>query len=307
MAQEPVRPGAPSHRPVGGDGAAVTPQAASEAAEVRLHEGVIFVLVQPQHPGNVGAVARAMKNMGLRRLVIVDPPPSFDMERARWMAPGAADLLADMRIVATLDEALDGVHRVVATTARHRSDGQPVHEPAGFATSVFDAPSDHVTAVLFGREDDGLSRASTLRCESLLRIATDHHASLNLGQAALLVGHHLFEEARRRGLRFEGRLVGGRRPPRATRSLTPGVRRATVTEIEPAVEELVTLLNRVGFTKANGPERVGVTVRELLQRSGVSERQIAAVRGMVGRIQYALDHPEVDWQASRADNARRST
>lgn len=280
-------------------------EALHEAAEARLQQGVVFVLVQPQHPGNVGAVARAMKNMGLRRLVIVDPPPSFDMERARWMAPGAADVLAAMRIVATLDEALEGVHRAVATTARHRSDGQPVHEPPGFATSVFDTPHDHVTAVLFGREDDGLHRAQTLRCESLLRIATDHHASLNLAQASLLVGHHLFEEARRRGLQPDGRLVGGRRAPKATRSLTPGargVRRATVGEIEPAIEELVTLLNRVGFTKANGPERTGVTLRELLQRSGISDRQVAAVRGMVGRIEYALAHPEVDWAASRAEN-----
>ena len=68
-----------------------------------LATNVVIVLVQPQYPGNVGACARAMKNMGLRRLVIVDPP-AFDPERTRWMAPGCADLIAEARLVGTLDE-----------------------------------------------------------------------------------------------------------------------------------------------------------------------------------------------------------
>ena len=84
-----------------------------------LLERVVVVLVEPQYPGNVGAVARAMKNMGLARLVIV-APPAYDAEQARWMAPGAHDILAQARIVPDLNAALEGCHRAFAATARHR-------------------------------------------------------------------------------------------------------------------------------------------------------------------------------------------
>ena len=69
-----------------------------------LRQQVRIVLVQPQHPGNVGSTARAMKNLGLRQLVVVSPA-SFDVERARWMASGAHDVLTRARFVATVDEA----------------------------------------------------------------------------------------------------------------------------------------------------------------------------------------------------------
>jgi TrmH family RNA methyltransferase len=147
------------------------------AADSPLLDRTVIVLVEPQHPGNVGAAARAMKNMGLSRLVIV-APPAYDPEQARWMAPGCADLLAEMRIVGTLDEALEGVHVAVATTARHRKQGQPVFTPAELATRIAD--DDRTFALLFGREDFGLSTEDVLRCDSLLRIPTPEHASLNL-------------------------------------------------------------------------------------------------------------------------------
>ncbi|MCB9681471.1 MAG: hypothetical protein H6733_08370 [Alphaproteobacteria bacterium] len=277
-----------------------------ELAE-RLADGVVFVLVEPQHPGNVGAAARALANMGLWRLVIVDPSPAFDVERARWMSPGADDVLARMRIVATLDEALEGVHRAVATTARHRRHAQTVHEPGDVADQVLDGPDDHVTAILFGREDTGLSREHTLRCESLLRIPTADHASLNLGQAVLLTAHHVFEAGRRRGLVAPGRVVVGRHHKRSTSTLDN--RRASpladLGDVEHAVVEATALLNRIGYGKATSPERVGVTLREALQRAHLTERQVRALRGMLGRVEYALDHPEIDWRASRRQQEAR--
>lgn len=154
---------------------------------------VVVVLVEPQQPGNVGAVARAMKNTGLSRLVIVDPP-AYDPHRARWMAPGCDDVIANARIVATLDEALEGTHRAVATTARHRKRDQRVIEPRALADEIL--ADDRVTALLFGREDYGLSVEHVARCEAIMRIPTPEHASLNLAQAVLLVGHAIFEASR---------------------------------------------------------------------------------------------------------------
>jgi TrmH family RNA methyltransferase len=231
-----------------------------------------------------------MMNMGLRRLVLVDPSPAFNVEKARWMAPGAEDVLRGCRIVATLDEALEGVHRVVGTTARHRADELPVYEPRAVATSILD--DDGVTAILFGREDFGLSRRDTSRCESLLRIATDHHASLNLAAAVLIVAHQLFEEARARGHTAEGRLVMGRRGLITTRTLqrrhTTVDQRATVPELEPVVHELVGLLEDVRYTLRVGPERVTNTVREAMQRANLTRKHLNALRGVIAKINWRI-------------------
>lgn len=262
----------------------------------------MVVLVEPQVPGNVGAAARAMKNMGLRRLTLV-APPAYDPERARWMAPGCDDLLANARIVGTLDEALADVHLAVASTARHRKQGQPVREPAEVASAALDeAALGRSTALLFGREDFGLSTADVLRCESILRIPTPEHASLNLAQAVLLVSHALFEEARGRGLGASGRTLGGSRGTRSTSSKSRGDRRDRAAEIgvvEPAVEDLVGLLDHVGYLRGTPPDKVRLTARQALQRARVSVRHVEALRGMVARIRWALDRPDVDWKKTR--------
>jgi len=260
---------------------------------------VVFVLVEPQHPGNVGAAARAMKNMGLHRLVLV-APPAYDPEQARWMAPGCDDLLARIRIAADLDEALQGVHRVIASTARHRKLGQPVRDLKQAADAMLDDP-DITTAVLFGREDHGLSSAHVERCEAILRIGTPQHASLNLGQAVLLVAHALFEGSLARGATATGRALGGR-AERTTAAVQRGDERdqlADTSEMEPVVSDLVTLLDRVGYTRGAPNTRVAVTARQALQRATVSRRHVHALRGMVARLQWALDHPGLDWTAPR--------
>jgi len=250
---------------------------------------VRIVLVEPLQPGNVGATVRAMANTGLDDLVVVDPP-AFDVEQARWMAPGCDELLARTRFVATLDEALAGAHRVVATTARHRKYHQAVIEPAALATQVYAAPEGHVTAVLFGREDFGLPTEAILRCDALVRIPTPEHASLNLAQAVLIVAWCLYEEARRHGADDQGRTIGGR-----VETSTAAVDRrrrdapADVTAIEPAITEVVALLDRVGYTRSAPPERVAQSWRSVLQRAAATVREVEALRGVVGKIERALD------------------
>jgi len=251
---------------------------------------VRIVLVEPLQPGNVGATVRAMANTGLEDLVVVDPP-AFDVERARWMAPGCDDLLARTRFVRTLDEALVGAHRVVATTARHRRYHQPVVEPAALATQVYAAPEGHVTAVLFGREDFGLPTEAVLRCDALVRIPTPEHASLNLAQAVLIVAWCLYEEARRHGADDSGRKIGGHQEPRATAAVERRRRDepADVAAVEPAISEVVALLDRVGYTRSAPPDRVAQSWRSVLQRAHASVREVEALRGVVNKIQRALD------------------
>ena len=258
----------------------------------------MVVLVEPQHPGNVGAAARAMKNMGLSRLTVVNPP-AWDPETTRWMAPGCDDLLARIRLVSSLDEALEGITLAIASTARHRKQGHPVLEPSALADQVFTLPEDGQIAILFGREDFGLSTADVNRCAALLRIPTPEHASLNLSQAVLLVAHALFEGARARGLQASGRTLGGSRGSRTTARVSRPSSRdlpADIPKIEPAVSEILAVLQRVGYLRGTPAEKVALTARQALQRAQISVRHVEALRGMVSRIEWALAHPDVDWE-----------
>ena len=261
---------------------------------------IVVILVEPQAPGNVGSAARAMKNMGLSRLVVVDPP-AYDPQRARWMAPGCSDILRNMRLVATLDEALEGVHVAVAATARHRKLFQAVVEPAAFANAALER--DGVTAVLFGREDSGLPKSAVHRCSAILRIPTPEHASLNLAQAVMVTCHNLFEAARRRGAVASGRTVGGRERASTAQLSSPSAEHqlADLPYLEPAVGELLLLLDRVGYTRSAAPEKILMTARTLLQDASLSTREVGALRGMVSRISWALDNPGIDWRATRRD------
>ena len=269
-----------------------------------LADQVVVVLVEPQHPGNVGSTARAMKNMGLGRLVLVNPP-AWDPETARWMAPGCADLLARARVVKTLDEALDGVHAAIASTARHRKQGQQVRTPRQAATEIFDRGAEGATsAILFGREDFGLATSDVLRCATLLRIPTPEHASLNLAQAVLLVSFALFEEATARGALFEGRTLGGSRASRKTASASrPGPRdqRAELPQLEPVVKDVLAVLERVGYLRGVQPDKVRLTARQALATAGLPIRHVEAIRGMARRIDWALSHPDKDWQKKRSE------
>lgn len=257
----------------------------------RLGDDLLVVLVGPQNPENVGTAARAMANFGLRQMVIVDPAESFDPERARWRAPGAEAVLAAARFVPTLADALAGVHRAVATTARHRRHEPEVVDPDGLAQGFFDSAPGLRTAIVFGREDVGLHADEVARCGTLLRIPTAEHASLNLGMAVLLVASRLFEGARKAGADAPGRLVVGRRKVRSTLALQVGDaddRPADLAAVEPVVDGLMQLLADVAYTGSTSPERVAVTLRELAQRATPTVRETRALRGMVATVSKAL-------------------
>ena len=165
-----------------------------------LREDLRIVLVRPQHPGNVGACARAMMNMGLRQLTIVDPPV-LDLERARWMATSGRSILAGARFTASVAEAVADCHWAVACTARSRRWRWPVLSDRELAARAFDAgeAGEGRTAILFGQEDTGLDNEAIGHCQAIVTITTDGAASLNLAQAVLLIGARLHDEARARG------------------------------------------------------------------------------------------------------------
>lgn len=157
---------------------------------------VRIVLVGTTHPGNIGAVARAMKNMCLQQLVLVSPK-AFPSAEATARASGADDLLANAMLCETLDEALMGCGLVVGASARLRSVEWPQLDPRGCAGKIVEQCLDGATsALLFGRESSGLSNAELDRCHYLVHIpANPAFSSLNLSQAVQVLSYELHTAA----------------------------------------------------------------------------------------------------------------
>ena len=151
-----------------------------------------FTLVEPSHPGNIGAVARAMKCMGLSSLALV-APKSFPHPDATSRATGAEDLLAAARICADTQQAVSDCVFVVGTTARPRSIEWPVVTPATAAARILQQSTNGSVAVLFGRERSGLTNKEVELCNLLVRIPTsEDYASLNLACAAQVIAYELY-------------------------------------------------------------------------------------------------------------------
>jgi tRNA (cytidine32/uridine32-2'-O)-methyltransferase len=154
-------------------------------------DNIRIVLVNTSHPGNIGGVARAMKNMGLTRLYLV-APRDYPNEQADWRAASAMDILESAVVVPTLDEAIGDCQFVVGTSARERRIPWPLLDARQCAERVALASSSEQVAVMFGREDRGLTNDELKVCNLHLSIPTsDAYSSLNLAMAVQIVAYEL--------------------------------------------------------------------------------------------------------------------
>jgi tRNA (cytidine32/uridine32-2'-O)-methyltransferase len=150
-----------------------------------------IVLVNTSHPGNIGGVARAMKNMGLSQLYLVEPRQYPD-EQAQWRAVSAADVLENAVVTSTLAEAIGDCQFVVGTSARERRIPWPMLDPRQCAERVAEVSSTAQVAILFGREDRGLTNEELKVCNLHLSIPTAAaYSSLNLAMAVQIVCYEL--------------------------------------------------------------------------------------------------------------------
>ena len=154
-----------------------------------------IVLVNTSHPGNIGGAARAMKNMGLSRLYLV-APQEYPSDKAVWRSAGATDVLDDAVVVETLDEAIAGCSLVVGTSARERRIPWPLLDPRQCGESVWAEAGSHEVAIVFGREDRGLTNDELQKCHYHVAIpANPDYSSLNLAMAVQILA--LSDEALR--------------------------------------------------------------------------------------------------------------
>ena len=236
------------------------------------------VLVRPREEGNVGAAARAMANMGLARLALVEPAPAIG-EVARAMGIGARHILDAVERHATLSGALSGARRIVGTTSsRDRSLRTPArwaHELPGLLASD---PAANPTALVFGPEVGGLNNDELALCTLLLTIPTaPAHPTLNLAQAVLIVAYELFTATE-----------GGSKPtPDSTPSADPDPP-ATAAAVSALFEQWRALMRKGGFARDQSFAGATRDLRALLVRATPNEREVRILRGIARRLDNRL-------------------
>lgn len=227
------------------------------------------VLVRPQEEGNVGAVARAMANMGLSRLLLVEPAPPLGPS-ARAFAVGAGDVLEASTRHHRLEEALAPFQRIVGTTsARGRELGREPLSPRELPALLRRDPARTRGALVFGPEASGLTRDELALCDPLVRIpAAPRQPTLNLAQAVLIVAYELH---------CQGAGVGNAGEPLAAAE-----------QVEGLFGQVASLLERAEFARDDTFEGVLRDLRELAARAALREREVAILRGVCRRISNAL-------------------
>ncbi len=232
-----------------------------------MKERIRIVLVRPQGAANVGAVARAMKNMGLSQLVLVAPRMQRDFW-ARAMAVHAADILDHTRTVGSLEDAVRDCGLVVGTTCRRGVYRAPNGTARELVPAILASAVQNQVAVVFGPEDHGLSNEDLKWCHRLLTIpAAPEYPSLNLAQAVLVVCYELF-------------LASTQVPELVTPKW------ATAERVEFLFQRLKSAFLKIGFLHESNPEHILFAFRRILGRAGLEEREVRILLGLARQIEW---------------------
>ena len=238
-----------------------------------------MVLVETSHPGNIGAAARALKNMGLDQLVLVRPR-QFPHPEATARASGADEVLSRARVVPDLATALAGCGLVLATTARERDQYFRVLDARAAAQRLLDGATRQPVAVVFGAERSGLSNEELNQAHALLRIpANPGYPALNLAMAVQIVSYEIL--CARSGVGAASSAPSGA-PPDCSRTEPL----ATPEEMERLYEHLAVVLEQIDFRdRTQRGTHLMNRIRRLLQRAELDTNEANILRGILTAVQ----------------------
>jgi len=223
---------------------------------------VRIVLVETSHPGNIGAAARAMKNMGLTQLVLVNPH-QFPQAEATTRAASADDILQQAHCVNSLAAAIQGCHVVIGTSARSRAVDCVTLNPRAVGELVHSTDQNQQIALLFGRERTGLTNQELEYCHYRLNIpANPAYSSLNIAQAVQVVCYEL---------RMAANLDVSASKPRAL---------ASAETMAQFYQHLETTLIELEFLKPENPGLLMRKLRQLFNRAGLDQKECNMLRGI---------------------------
>lgn len=230
-------------------------------------ENISIVLHQPRYPENIGAAARAMCNMGIRHLVVVDPN-DFDLVRVLKLAThAAAHVVKKIEFYENLKSALSQFNYVVGTTARLGGQRQVINTPSKLAQSLVSISRENRIAILFGPEDRGLANEDIRYCHLLVNIPSAEFSSLNLAQAVMIMCYELF---------LAGRVTSEEFAPRL----------AARHELEGMYDQLKDILVRISFINPENPDYWMNNLRRFFSRMGLRAKEVNIIRGICRQINW---------------------
>jgi tRNA/rRNA methyltransferase len=226
-----------------------------------------IVLNKPRFSTNIGAAARAIKNMGLGRLVVVKPA-DFDQEKVNRMATHvASDIVNQMKIYDNLSEALSSFTYIVGTTARLGGERSIVYSPSKMAEKLISVSPENQIAIVFGPEDRGLTNDEIRLCHDLVNIPTADFSSLNLAQAVMILCYEIFTATKDPTVEFVPRM-------------------ANRYELDGMYEQLKDILVRIDYIKPDNPEYWLKNIRRVFSRIGLRAREVGIIRGLCRQINW---------------------
>ncbi|MCK7543204.1 tRNA (cytosine(32)/uridine(32)-2'-O)-methyltransferase TrmJ [Marinobacter bryozoorum] len=258
---------------------------------------VRVVMVETSHSGNIGAVARAMKNMGLGNLWLVNPS-SFPDEAAYARSAGASDVLDHATVVSSLEEAIEDCVLVMGTSARGRKVPWPVMSPTDAARQVGEHQGRGQVALVFGRENNGLSNEELQRCHVHIHIPTNpDYSSLNVAMAVQVMCYEIRMECLRG-------LENSEDNPQLRAITAPGdegwdVPAATAGELEGFFAHLESTLAEIDFHRRDKPRQLMTRLRRLYQRARPDQMEVRILRGILTAVQKSTS------ATGRGDGARK--
>ena len=238
-------------------------------------DNIRIVLVNTHHPGNIGSAARAMKNMGITRLYLVEPKhfPSFE---ASQRASSASDVLTNAVVVDTLAEALKGCSLVCGTTARLRSVKWPQVDARECGELIHHESEQHEVALVFGRERSGLANDELELCQTLVNITTgEAYSSLNLGQAVQVLSYEILMASRKDVV-----IADTDTPPADEKDEL-----ATNDQLEGMYNHYMDALTDLNFFGKRNPEHIMRKLRCLYGRARPTQREVQIMRGVLSYAQ----------------------
>jgi tRNA/rRNA methyltransferase len=230
-------------------------------------DNISIVLKQPRCPENIGAAARAISNMGMGKLVIVDPE-NCDLTRILKMATHfASDVVEQIEVYDNLQEAISPYNYVVGTTARLGKKRRQINTPSKTAENLVSISGENLIAILFGPEDKGLTNEDIRLCDALVNIPTAKFSSLNLAQAVMIICYEIFIARQNEEREFTPRL-------------------ASRYEMEGMYEQLKEILVRICYISSDNPDYWMNKLRNFFSRLQLQAREVSVIRGICRQIDW---------------------
>ncbi len=244
----------------------------------KIRENLHFVLVEPDAPGNVGSVARALKTSGFEKLTLVNPC-ELDHPELRMFAHRSRDIVDNAQMVSSFEQAISDKHLVVATTMRKRSFRFPFYTPEEISEKILSVAIEQPVAIVFGSERNGLSNDQLLACHLHSSIPTaTQNPSLNLAQSVMIYAHTFFMKMNEIDVSYAFEL-------------------ASQNELEKFYEHLQAALDSVHFVSRDGVENFITRFRRLIGRSMAEHRDVRLLHKLLQIFETRIHDMEKDASA----------